>query len=79
MSYIAFAAVVTLIAAVWLSLVSRSVVLRIKKTGGAKWVVGLMGLLLLIGGGGFFGSVVLAIGLSSLQTRSNGLRATCQG
>jgi WD40 repeat protein len=54
---------VTLFTVIWLSLVTRSVVLQIRASGRASWAVGLMGLLVLVGGGGFFGTILLAIGV----------------
>lgn len=62
MSASLFGVCLAIFAAVWLGLAARGMA-RVFKTGGSlKWIIALMGLLVIVGGAGFFASGLSAVG-----------------
>jgi hypothetical protein len=70
MSSFLFEIFLTLFAVVWLSLATCGIIRDIKKCGRAKWVIGLMGFLVIVGAGGFFATALLEMGVLKLSNSS---------
>jgi hypothetical protein len=63
MSSSLFGVVLAIFAVVWLSLAARGLARELNTDGPANWVVGLMGLLVIVGAAGFFATGLSAVGV----------------
>jgi bacteriorhodopsin len=64
----AFGWVIAIFAVVWLFLAGRGITGEIQRTQQTKWIMGLMGLLVLVGAGGFFAAGLSAVGVLKLPS-----------
>jgi hypothetical protein len=64
----AFGWTVAIFAGFWLFLAARGIARDVRRGGSTKLLIGVMGLLVLIGAGGFFGAALSAMGLLKLPT-----------
>jgi hypothetical protein len=64
----AFGWIVAIFAGFWLFLAARGIARDVRRGGSTKLFIGVMGLLVLVGAGGFFGAALSAMGLLKLPT-----------